>query len=91
LVSLRASEELSRKANLIPAFERGVYYRSQWTQKEFDDCAANFCACLDTAIRKLRIRPEIFVLPAADQATILGLARYLKGHRRRKPPVILLW
>ncbi len=91
MVSLGASEELGRKANLIPAFERGIYYRSQWTQKEFDDCAANFCACLDTAIRKLRIRPEIFVLPAADQATILGLAHYLKRHRPRKSPVILLW
>jgi len=91
LVSLGISEELGHKANLIPAFERGIYYRSQWTQQEFNDCATNFCADLDTAIRKLRILPEILVLPAADQATILGLAHYLTRHRRRKPPVILLW
>jgi glycosyltransferase involved in cell wall biosynthesis len=91
LVSLGASEELGHRENLIPAFERGIYYRSQWTQREFNDCAANFCADLDRAIRKLRDRPNLFVLPAADQATILGLAHYLKRHRRRKPPVILLW
>jgi glycosyltransferase involved in cell wall biosynthesis len=91
LVSLGASEELGHRENLIPAFGRGIYYRSQWTQREFHDCAANFCADLDSAIRKLRDRPELFVLPAADQATILGLAHYLKRHRRRKPPVVLLW
>lgn len=91
LVSLGASEDLSRRANLIPAFERGIYYRSRWTHQEFRECAANFYADLDTATRKLRIQPEIIVLPAADQATILGLAHYLKRHRPRKSPVILLW
>jgi glycosyltransferase involved in cell wall biosynthesis len=91
LVSLRASEDLSHKANLIPAFERGIYYRSQWTQQEFCDCASSFCADLDAAMRKIRIWPNLIILPAADQATVLGLANYLARHRLRKPPVILLW
>ena len=88
LVSLRASEELGRKANLI-LHSKEVSTTAANGPRRVQRLRGEFLPP-ETAI-KLRIRPELFVLPAADQATILGLAHYLKRHRRRKPPVILLW
>jgi glycosyltransferase involved in cell wall biosynthesis len=91
LASLSASDQLSREADLLPTFEKSIYYRSQWTRAEFRDGAQKFFDDLRARMRKLRLRPDIMIFPAADQATVLGLARYLERHGPRKPPEILLW
>lgn len=91
LVSLHASEDLRREAALVPTFEKSIYYRTRWTRAEFDEGAQTFCTDLRRGMRALRVRPEIMIFPAADQVTVLGLARYLERHQRRNPPEIVLW
>jgi glycosyltransferase involved in cell wall biosynthesis len=91
LVSRFMPEELARKERALPTFERSIYGRTQWTHAEFEDCAQKFCDDLCRQMRALRLRPDIMIFPAADQATILGLARYLQEFGPRKPPEILLW
>jgi glycosyltransferase involved in cell wall biosynthesis len=91
LVSLHASAELSRQADLIPTFEKSIYYRTQWTRPEFEEGALKFCVELRSKMRELRLRPDIMIFPAADQVTVLGLARCLERYRLRKPPEILIW
>ncbi len=91
LASLHASDELAREANLVPTFEKSIYYRTAWTRAEFNEGAAKFCAELKAKMRELRLRPDIMIFPAADQVTVLGLAQYLEQYKFRKPPELLLW
>lgn len=91
LTSLHASDELNRQAGLIPTFEKSIYYRTEWTREEFYEGASKFCGDLRSKLRELRVRPDLLIFPAADQATVLGLAQYLERHGRRQPPEILLW
>ncbi|WIM12080.1 glycosyltransferase [Enhydrobacter sp.] len=91
LASLHASDEFCRGANLIPTFEKSIYYRTEWTRAEFYDGAMKFCTELKARMRELRLRPGIMIFPAADQSTVLGLARCLESYRLREPPQILLW
>jgi glycosyltransferase involved in cell wall biosynthesis len=91
LVSHFMPEELARKQRALPTFERSIYGRTQWTHAEFEDGAQIFCDDLCRQMRALRLRPDIVIFPAADQATILGLARYLQRCGPGKPPEILLW
>jgi len=96
LVSRFASADFARDADVVPTFEKSIYYRSAWTRAEFLEAADKFCADLRLALRKRRRRPDIFIFPAADQAIVAGFARYLKrsGLKRYGPrtaPEILLW
>ncbi len=90
LVSLQASEDMCREANLIPTFEKSIYFRTDWTRAEFDEGALKFRTDLRARMRKLRLRPDILIFPAADQVTVLGLARYLERYPFRKAPEIVL-
>ena len=91
LASLHMSDAFSREADLIPTFEKSIYFRSQWTREELEEGAQIFCADLRSKMRERRLRPDIMIFPAADQATVLGLAQYLERRRLRKAPEILLW
>lgn len=91
LVSRFMSEELATKVGALPTFERSIYGRTAWTPAEFEDGAQKFCDDLRARMRVSRLRPDIVIFPAADQATILGLARYLQQFGPGKPPEILLW
>jgi glycosyltransferase involved in cell wall biosynthesis len=91
LASLHMADAFSREADLIPTFEKSIYFRSQWTREELEEGAQIFCADLRSKIREQRLRPDIMIFPAADQATVLGLAQYLERYRLRKAPEILLW
>jgi glycosyltransferase involved in cell wall biosynthesis len=92
LASVFASEDLSRTANLIPTFEKSIYYRTEWTRAEFDEAARKFADDITRKMRKLRIQPDIVIFPAADQATVLGFANYIRsldGSRALQPRIVL--
>jgi glycosyltransferase involved in cell wall biosynthesis len=90
-VSRFMSEELAHRVHAVPTFERSIYGRTEWTHAEFEEDAQKFRDDLRAQMQALRLRPDIVIFPAADQATILGLAQYLQQFGPRKPPEILLW
>ena len=91
LASLHATDEFCRSANVVPTFEKSIYYRTEWTRAEFDEGVEKFSAELRAKVRALRLRPDIMIFPAADQVTVMGLARYLENYRSRRPSEILIW
>ena len=91
LVSLFAPPDFCRDENLVPIFEKSIYFREAWTRAEFDEGAHKFCADLRAAIRRRHLRPDMLILPAADQVVVAGLALYLQRYRPREGPEILIW
>src|SRR5471032_100467 len=91
LASLFAPPDFCRDEGLVPIFEKSIYFREEWTRAEFDEGAHKFSADLHAATRRLHLRPDILILPAADQVLVAGLAHYLKRYRSRDCPEILIW
>src|SRR5471030_1587128 len=91
LVSLFAPDDFCRDEDLVPIFEKSIYFREEWTRAEFDEGVRKFGADLRAATRQRHLRPDILILPASDQVVVAGLAHYLKRQRPRDSPEILIW
>jgi glycosyltransferase involved in cell wall biosynthesis len=91
LASAHIDTELAKRSDLIPGFERSIYGRKKWTHDEFRKEAARFADELHAATRRLRARADLIIMPAGDQATVLGLAQYLMKVMRTDVPAIVIW
>lgn len=90
-VSTSVDREFCRRADLIPSFQTSLHARRAFTRAEFIEFANNFERDMFTVVQEHRLRPDIVVLPTADQSMILGLARYLKKKGGRHRPEVLIW
>jgi glycosyltransferase involved in cell wall biosynthesis len=87
--STSIDRDFASRAELIPAFQTSLHARNAYTREEFHQFAANFVRDLTQAVLEYRLRPDIILLPTADQSMILGLARYIEKNRHK--PEVLLW
>jgi glycosyltransferase involved in cell wall biosynthesis len=81
--------DFARHNDLIPAFQTSLHARNAYTRAEFVQFAENFERDLARVVCEGRFRPDIILLPTADQCMILGLARYIEKSRHK--PEVLLW
>jgi glycosyltransferase involved in cell wall biosynthesis len=91
LASRNVEDEFARRADVVPAFERGLYYRRAFTWEEFQELADMFARDLEAVTKERRLRPDLLLLPTADQSMILGVAKYIEHVRPRMPPEVLIW
>src|SRR5476649_2223688 len=58
LASLFAPADFCRDEDLVPIFEKSIYFREEWTRAEFDEGVRKFSTDLHAAICRRRLRPD---------------------------------
>jgi glycosyltransferase involved in cell wall biosynthesis len=92
VASTRTDADMLRDdSRLWPGFSRCVYGRSIWTHPQFLEDVEVTSSELRRALGWRWRRPDLFIVPCADQVLTLALAQYLAGQDCRWRPQIIIW
>jgi glycosyltransferase involved in cell wall biosynthesis len=90
-VQMYADDDFVQQADVIKGFTTSLHARTTYTWDEFVEFANNFERDISAVVEHRRLRPDLVLLPTADQSMILGLAQYLSKIPGRHRPEVLIW